>query len=64
MGQVSEAIQNMASSVQKSTEEAEVIKESMNKTTEAIEQVAKTAQSQAELAQNLNEIIQKFKIYK
>lgn len=34
----------------------------MNETTKAIEQVAETAQSQAELAQNLNEMVHKFKI--
>jgi methyl-accepting chemotaxis protein len=62
VGQVSEAVQNMALSSQKSSEEAETIKENMNETTKAIEQVALTAQSQAELAQKLNEIVQKFKI--
>ncbi|NFA61570.1 methyl-accepting chemotaxis protein [Clostridium sporogenes] len=62
LGQVSEAVQNMAVSAQSSTEEAEVIKDSMNETTKAIEQVAETAQSQAELAQNLNEMVNKFKI--
>jgi methyl-accepting chemotaxis protein len=62
VGQVSEAMQNMAGVVQKSSEEAETIKESVNETTQAIEQVAVTAQNQAELAQALNEIVQKFKI--
>lgn len=62
VGQVSEAVQNMAGVSQKSSENAEVIRESMNETTKALEQVAMTAQSQAELAQNLNEVIQKFKI--
>jgi methyl-accepting chemotaxis protein len=62
VGQVSEVIQNMAQTSQKSNEQAEEIKESMNETTKAIEQVALTAQSQAELAQKLNEMIQKFKI--
>lgn len=62
IGQVSKAIQDMALSSQKSSEEAEVIKESMNETTKAIEQVAMTAQNQAELAQKLNEVIDKFKI--
>jgi methyl-accepting chemotaxis protein len=62
VGQVSEAVQNMAEASQKSSEEAETIMISMNETTKAIEQVALTAQSQAELAQNLNEIVQKFKI--
>lgn len=62
VGQVSKAVQDMALSSQKSSEEAEVIKESMNETTKAIEQVATTAQNQAELAQKLNEEIDKFKI--
>ncbi|WP_032120982.1 methyl-accepting chemotaxis protein [Clostridium amazonitimonense] len=62
VGQVSEAIQNMAISAQKSSEEAVTIKEGIDETTKAIEQVAFTAQSQAELAEKLNEMIQKFKI--
>ncbi|MDB1949361.1 methyl-accepting chemotaxis protein [Clostridium tertium] len=62
IGQVSEAVQNMAVSSQKSSEDSVIIKESMDETTRAIEQVAQTAQSQAELAQNLNEMILKFKI--
>lgn len=62
VGQVSEAVQNLAVTSQKSSEHAEVIKESINETTQAVEQVAVTAQSQAELAQKLNEIIQRFKI--
>ncbi|WP_434290204.1 methyl-accepting chemotaxis protein [Clostridium botulinum] len=62
LGQVSGAVQNMAISAQKSNEEADIIKDSMNETTKAIEQVAETAQSQAELAQNLNEMVHKFKI--
>lgn len=62
IGQVSEAVQNMAESSQKSSEDSVIIKESMDETTRAIEQVALTAQSQAELAQNLNEMVLKFKI--
>ena len=62
VGQVSEAVQNMALSSQKSSEETETIKESMHETTKSIEQIALTTQSQAELAQKLNEIVQKFKI--
>ena len=62
VGQVSEAVQNMALSSQKASEEADTIKESMNETTKAIEQVVLTAQSQAELAQKINEIVHKFKI--
>ncbi|MHB9922008.1 methyl-accepting chemotaxis protein [Clostridium botulinum] len=62
LGQVSGAVQNMAISAQKSNEEADIIKDSMNETTKAIEQVAETAESQAELAQNLNEMVHKFKL--
>jgi methyl-accepting chemotaxis protein len=62
VGQVSHAVQNMAQSSQKSSEEAVTIKESIDETTKAIEQVALTSQSQAELAQKLNEVVQKFKI--
>jgi methyl-accepting chemotaxis protein len=62
VGKVSEAIQSMAETAQKSNDQADRIKENMNETTHAIEQVAQTAQSQAELAQKLNEMIQKFKI--
>ena len=62
VGQVSEAIQNMAEATQKSSGHAEAIKENMNETTQGLEQVALTSQSQAELAQKLNEIVQKFKI--
>ena len=62
IGQVDEAVQNMAQSSQKSSEQSDTIKGSIDETTKAIEQVAITAQSQAELAQKLNEIVHKFKI--
>lgn len=62
VGQVSETVQNMAVNAQKSSEEAETIKSSLDETTKAIEQVAVTAQSQAELAQILGGIVQRFKI--
>ncbi|MGH4137918.1 methyl-accepting chemotaxis protein [Clostridium sp.] len=62
VGQVSEVVQSMAVSSQSSSEEALIIKESMNEASQAIEQVALTAQNQAELAQKLNEIVQQFKI--
>ncbi|WP_315078323.1 methyl-accepting chemotaxis protein [uncultured Clostridium sp.] len=62
VGQVSEAVENMALSSQKSSEGAEIIKRSMDEATKGIEQVALTSQNQAELAQKLNEIVQKFKI--
>lgn len=62
IGQVSDAVQNMAQTSQQSSEQAETIRESMNETTQGLEQVALTAQSQAELAQKLNAIVNKFKI--
>jgi methyl-accepting chemotaxis protein len=60
VSQVSQAVQNMAESSQKSSEEAEMIKDSMYETTRAIEQVALTSQTQAELAQKLTDMVQKF----
>jgi methyl-accepting chemotaxis protein len=62
VGQVGEVIQNMAGTAQKSSEQAETIKESMNETTQALEQVALTAQNQSGVARKLTEMIQKFKI--
>jgi methyl-accepting chemotaxis protein len=60
--QVSQAVQGMSSISQRSSDHAETIKGSIDETTKAIEQIALTAQNQAELAQNLNEIVLKFKI--
>lgn len=60
--QVSQAVQNMSTISQKSSDHAVTIKGSIDETTKAIEQIAMTAQSQAELAQNLNELVLKFKI--
>ena len=60
--QVSEVIKGMAETAQKSSENAEIIKISIDETTKAIGQVALNAQSQAELAQELNEMIHKFKL--
>ncbi len=62
IGQVSEVVQDMATTTQKSTEQIDTIKESMDEATKAIEQVSQTANSQADLAQTLNEMILKFKI--
>ncbi|GLC30637.1 methyl-accepting chemotaxis protein [Clostridium omnivorum] len=60
--QVSEAVQTMALTSQKSSEHTETIAESIDETTKAIEQIATTAQEQAELAQKLNELVLKFKL--
>jgi methyl-accepting chemotaxis protein len=62
INQVSEAIQTTADIAQKSSENAETIKESMNETTRAIGQVMQTAQQQAELAEKLNDMVNEFKI--
>lgn len=62
IGQVSEAVQTMAGNHQKSSENANDIKLSINEVTKAIGQVAITSQNQSELAQNLNEMVLKFKI--
>ncbi|MBI6872335.1 hypothetical protein I6U51_06385 [Clostridium aciditolerans] len=62
IGQVSNAMQNMYGVAQKSSENAEIIKTSVNETTKSIGQVAITAQSKGELAQKLNELVHKFKL--
>ena len=62
VGQVSEAIQNVAGTSLKTSEHSEMIKENIDETTNAIEQVSLTSKSQAELAQKLNEMVLKFKI--
>lgn len=62
IGQVDEAVQNMASGQQQSSENIETIKANVHENVKAIEQIAVTAQNQAELAQSLNELVQKFKI--
>lgn len=62
VSQINEAVGNMAETAQKSTEQADEIKNSINENSRAIEQVSHTAESQAILAQNLNEMVQKFKI--
>lgn len=62
VNQVSQAVQNMAGTAQKSSQNAETIKSGIDETTKAIGQVAVTARSQAELAEKLNEMVQKFKI--
>ncbi|WP_291651172.1 methyl-accepting chemotaxis protein [Clostridium sp.] len=62
MNQVSEAVQGMADMTQRSSGNLEGINGSVDESTKAMEQIANTAKSQAELAQDLNEMIQKFKV--
>jgi len=60
--QVSSAIQSVSETSQESASSSEEILESINETTLALEQVAQSAQDQAELAEQLNKIVQKFKL--
>ncbi|QXE19714.1 methyl-accepting chemotaxis protein [Clostridium sp. 001] len=62
IGQVNETTQSVASSAQKSSESSNSIQQSIEENVKAVNQIAITAQSQAEIAQNLNELVQKFKI--
>lgn len=62
INQVSETVNNMAESAQKSSENTKLIEESILKNTESITQIDSTTKGQEKLAQDLNEIIQKFQI--
>lgn len=62
IGQVSDAVQNMAATAQKSSEHTETIVKSIDETTKSIEQVAVTAQKQVEIAEKLNEMVERFKL--
>ena len=62
INEISEAIQNTAGTAQKSSENAETIKDNINETARTVEQVALTAKHQAELAEKLNEMVNRFKI--
>jgi methyl-accepting chemotaxis protein len=62
INQVNEGVWNMSEITQKSSENAETIKESVDETTIAMGNIAMTIQSQAKLAQKLNEMVLKFKI--
>lgn len=62
INQVSVAVGNMADISQKSSENAETIKESIDETTKSMAQVSLTVKSQTELAQKLNEMVLKFKL--
>ncbi|MDR3593494.1 methyl-accepting chemotaxis protein [Clostridium sp.] len=62
MDQVSKAAESMANTAQKSSQETESIVNNIAETSKATEEIALTAQSQSQLSQDLNEMIQKFKI--
>ena len=60
--QVSSSIQNVFGVAQESETSTEEISSNVNEITFAIADVAKSSQSQAELSQELNKMVQKFKI--
>lgn len=60
--QVSGAIQSVSATAEETASGSEEILGSVNETTFAIEEIAKTAQGQSELAEQLNNMVQKFKI--
>lgn len=62
VGQVSAATQDMVLSMETSSESVNKIEHKMAEVTSGVEQVAVTSESQSEMSQNLNKIIQKFKI--
>lgn len=62
LNQVGFVIQNVSSTAQQSYANSENILSNVNETSMALEQVARSAQSQAELAEDLNLLVNKFKI--
>lgn len=60
--QTSSAIENVSTTAEQSAASSEGILHSVDETSYAIEEVAKSAQRQAELAEELNSLVQKFKI--
>lgn len=60
--QVSGAIQSVSATAEETASSSEEILGSVNETTFAIEEIAKSAQEQSELAEQMNNIVQKFKI--
>lgn len=60
--QVNKAIETVAAAIEEATSSSQEISNNVGETTKAIDQVAKVAQKQAFLAQNLNDLIRKFKI--
>ncbi|MDF2879836.1 MAG: chemotaxis protein [Clostridiaceae bacterium] len=62
VNQVADAIQNLASDTEQSTEYSNEIMSGINETTIAMEQIAKTAEEQANLSQELSMLVHKFKI--
>ena len=62
INEASDSIQNLAEMTQSSHDSLEEIREGVNESAVAMEQIASSAQGQAQLAQDLNQIISKFKL--
>ncbi|KHD37075.1 chemotaxis protein [Clostridium acetobutylicum] len=62
IGQVNDAMQNMANNQQQEAESSEEVKGTISEVAASADQVSKMSQSQAEVAMKLNELILKFKI--
>ncbi|WPC44762.1 methyl-accepting chemotaxis protein [Clostridium sp. JS66] len=62
VGQVTRAIDNVASTAQTSAAGSEEILSSIGEVSTAIEDVARSAQTQSDLAQKLNEMVMKFRV--
>jgi methyl-accepting chemotaxis protein len=60
--QVNKAIESVTVSIQQATSGAQEISSSMTETSTAVGEVAKAAQNQTELAEQLNILVQKFKL--
>lgn len=62
ISQVSGAIESVSATAEETASGSEEILSSVNETTFAIEEIAKTAQDQSELAEQLNNMVKRFKI--
>lgn len=62
INQVSEAVQHLADMSQRSSENTSDIEESLNRSTYSMEKMSGTAEQQSMLANNLNEMVKRFKV--
>lgn len=62
MNQLSQAVENIAKNTEVSSENTAHIAEGINEMSQGVDQIAVTAGSQAELAENINNMVAKFKI--
>lgn len=62
INEISSAIENVTATTEETSVSSDEIINSIEDTSNSMEEVAKTAQLQAEISENLNDIVQKFKI--